>query len=283
MLSFVRFVVLASVLGLAMVATGARAQSIPADPAMEDGWRFSFTPYLFLPVTTTGTATVAGVSADVDLDLGDVFSALNFAASARGEAWHGDFGIMLDLYYVNIGGDTTVTLPGPAASTVDVDVKVRQGWISLIGAYRFLDDTYRSSQGAQRRYAFDAGAGVKFNSLHQQVDLNGTFNLGPGRGFESSLGGTETWFEPAIHVRGAAEVSEEWTFATRAEFSGFGVAGDNLQWIVTTGFDYQPWSQTSLKLGWQFYGIDYATNRSDGRFAYDVFQTGPFLGATFAF
>lgn len=41
-------------------------------------------------------------------------------------------------------------------------------------------------------------------------------------------------------------MSEEWTFATRAEMSGFGVGGDRLQWIVTTGFDYQPWTQTSF-------------------------------------
>lgn len=261
----------------------ARAQAISADPENDDSWRFSFTPYLFLPVSTTGTSTVAGVSADLDLSLSDVFDVLNFAISARGEAWKGDFGVMMDFYYINIGGGSSVQLPGPGAGSANVDVKTKQGWFSLIGTYRFLDDSYRSSRGAQRRYAFDAGVGFKVNSLHQTVDAQGRVNIGPGRDFQTSLGGTETWVEPAIHLRGAAEVSEEWTFATRAEMSGFGVGGDRLQWIVTTGFDYQPWTQTSLKLGWQFYGINYATDRSDGRFAYDVFQTGPFLGASFAF
>jgi hypothetical protein len=41
--------------------------------------------------------------------------------------------------------------------------------------------------------------------------------------------------------------------------------------------------QTAVRFGWQFYGIDYSTNRSDGKFAYDVFQTGPYLALTYRF
>jgi hypothetical protein len=52
------------------------------------------TPYLFLPVSTTGTSTVAGGSVDLDLSLKDVLKHLNFAVSGRAEAWKGDFGLI---------------------------------------------------------------------------------------------------------------------------------------------------------------------------------------------
>ncbi len=70
-----------------------------ADPlglrgASDDEWRFSVSPYLYLPVSTTGTSTVAGGSVDLDLSLKDVLKALKFVASGRGEAWKGDFGIV---------------------------------------------------------------------------------------------------------------------------------------------------------------------------------------------
>lgn len=260
-----------------------RAQSLPTAGEADDDWRFAITPYAFLPVSTTGTSTIAGYESNVDLSLSDIFKNLNFAASVHGEAWKGDFGVMLDLYYVSLGADTSIALTSPGPGYADVTVKSKQGWASLIGTYRFYDSSFRSLSGAERRYAFDAGAGVKLNTLNQTVDINGQVNTGSVQPFSASPGGTEVWVEPAIHLRGMAEIGEDWRFVTRAEFSGFGVGGDKLQWLLTTGFDYQAWEQVSMKLGWQFYGINYATDRSNGRFAYDVFETGPFLGATFTF
>ena len=61
------------------------------------------------------------------------------------------------------------------------------------------------------------------------------------------------------------------------------VGGDDLQWRVLGVVGYRPWENTSLKFGRQFYGIDFSTNRSDGKFAYDVVQTGPYLALTYQF
>jgi len=256
-----------------------------ADPlglrgASDDEWRFTVTPYLFLPVSTTGTSTVAGGSVDLDLSLKDVLKHLDFAVSGRGEAWKGDFGIIVDTYYVNIGGDESIGLPGPAGGTVGIDVDVRQFWFDLLGAYRVAHGAYDETG---RRYSIDLQAGVRYNRLRQKVDADVSVDIGPGVGFQTTLGGTEDWFEPVVGVRGAVELSDRWTFAAKADFGGFGISGDHLQWKVITGFDYRPWDQTSIKLGWQFYGIDYSTNRSDGKFAYDVFQTGPYLGMSYHF
>jgi hypothetical protein len=246
----------------------------------DDEWRFSVQPYLFLPVSTTGTATVAGGSIDVDLSLKDVLEHLNFAISGRGEAWKGDFGLIIDMNYLNIGGDGTIGLPGPAGGTLGVDVDVKQGWVGLLGAYRIAHGAYDETG---RRYAIDLQAGARYNMLRQKIDADVNIDIGPGLGFQTSLGGTEYWWEPVVAVRGAAQISDRWTVAARADFGGFGVNGDHLQWKVIAGFDYRAWERTSVKFGWEFYGIDYSTNRSDGKFAYDVFQTGPYMALTYRF
>jgi len=127
----------------------------------------------------------------------------------------------------------------------------------------------------------DLQAGARYNKLKQEIDAS--VDIGPDPGVQTELGGTETWWEPVIGVRGAIELSERWSAALMADFGGFGVGGDDLQWKVLGGVDYRPWENTSLKFGWQFYGIDFSTNKSDGKFAYDGFQTGPYVAFTYQF
>ena len=273
---------LLSAAAILATAQAAMSQSL-GPPSLDDsGWRFSITPYAFLPVRTTGTATVAGAAADVDLDLGDVLDVLNGAIAARAEAWRGNVGLVVEGYYVSIGGGGSVAGPGPAGGRLGVDVDVEQVFIDLLAAYRVAHGTYGT---AGRRYAFDVQAGARFNSLRQDVTANLNLDIGPGVGFQRGFGGTETWWEPVVGLRGVAALDENWAVGLHADFGGFGVNGDRLQWKVRLGADYRPsaWQQTSFRFGWQFYGIDFSTTRSDGRFAYDVFQTGPFLAFTYQF
>lgn len=260
--NFIAFAVATALSGFAS------AQS--TDETADSEWDFVFTPYLSLPVATTGTTTVSGFSADIGLDLNDILTNLNFAVSGRFEAWRGDFGAIADIYYVNIGGSATGTLPGPGALEARVDVTLRQGRAALFGAYRFADEAY-TDDGL--RYRLEAGAGAQFNLIDQDVD----FTRLP------SLGGEETWFEPVVMLRGRVDVTQELSFVTRGEFGGFGVGGDQLQWNVIAGLDYQAWENTSIGFGWIFYGIDFVTDRSNGKFRYDIFQTGPFVSASYRF
>jgi len=245
----------------------ANAQALSRDQAEDGTWRHSITPYLFLPLSTTGTSTVDGTSVDLDLNLSEVLDLLQGAASVRYEGWNGDFGIISEVYYVRLGEDGTLPVGG-----VTVDVDVRQTFVNLQGAYRFAEGVNASG----RRYAADAAVGVQWNRLKQEIDV-----AGPGPGL--NLGGTEEWFEPMIALRYAVEINEKWTFASRAELSGFGVNGDDLQYLVLAGFDWKGWENTSLRFGYQFYGIDYSNDRSGGEFAYDVDQNGIYAAVAFHF
>ena len=266
-----------------IAATAIMSASAAADPLTprnmnDDEWRFSVSTYAGIPVSTTGTSTVAGGEVDLDFNLSEAIDLLNFAIAGRGEAWKGDFGVILDVSYFELGLGGSLDLPSPPGGTADIDVKIAQGWVTLMGAYRVAHGAYDASG---RRYSFDLQAGARYNRLKQKIDAS--VAIGPAPSMDTKLGGTETWWEPVIGARGAIELSERWNATLRADLGGFGVGGDDLQWRVLGGVGYRPWENTSLRFGWFFYGIDFSTDRSDGKFAYDVFQTGPYLALTYQF
>ncbi|MEP2030368.1 MAG: hypothetical protein ABJI96_16860 [Paracoccaceae bacterium] len=45
-------------------------------------------------------------------------------------------------------------------------------------------------------------------------------NIGSGLGVQTSLEGTETWWEPTIMLGGAYEVADKWTVGGRIELGG---------------------------------------------------------------
>ncbi|MCT8161605.1 hypothetical protein [Pseudoruegeria sp. SHC-113] len=258
----------AACVGLALAAPQAEAQPLPGELSA-DSWQHSITPFLFLPLSTTGTSTIDGTSTDLDLDLGDIFDLLQGAASIRYEGWKGRYGIIVEGYWTNLGLDQS--LPGPAVTRVEVDA--RQAFVAVQGAYR----VNAGVNAAGRPFATDLAFGAKWNRLKQEV--TGT---GAGGG-TATIGGTEDWFEPVVTARYSVEIADDWIFGARAELSGFGVNGNDLSYLALVGFNWQKWENTSLRFGYQFYGIDFATDRPGGRFAYDVDQHGPYLGLTFSF
>ena len=256
-----------SALALGFFGFGSQAAAEPAALTSGADWSNDLTLYLFLPLTTKGTSTVAGTTADVDLSLSDALSVLDFAGSVRYEAWRNGFGLIVDGNYLGLSGDGE--LPGPGR--LDVNVEVEQWWLGLLGAYRVAQG------GTDRRYSADVQVGVRYNNLHQEIGISG----GPGTGV--TLGGTANWWEPVIGARYLWEINERWTGAVMGDVGGFGVNGSQLQWSASAGADYQFDNGGSLKLGLRYYSIDFSTEKSDGTFAYDVEQFGPFIGYTFRF
>ncbi|MBN8431159.1 hypothetical protein JF535_09885 [Microbulbifer salipaludis] len=245
----------------------------------EKEWEYSLTPYLFLPVSTEGTSAVAGTEVDLDLDLSDVLDILDIAFATRFEARRDRFGILADLYYVSLSMDQGATLK-PAmnpeldvTATLNVDVDIRQGWLSLQGMYR----AFESPVGAKYPWAVDLSAGARWNYLKQEIDTNLGIDIFPGPGVQQSLGGAETWWEPVVGFRTGIEVSSCLTLALRADVGGFGAGGDDMQWGVLVGAERKINDRHALRFGYLFYGIDYSTYRGDGRFAYDIDQHGPYL------
>ena len=250
-----------------------------APPSIDDSeWRIDISPYVFLPVSVTGDSTVSGQTASLDLDTSDLLDVLSFAFSARMEAWKGDFGLILDGMYISLDADGTIVTPGPLALNIGVDVDVEQFYLDVLGGYRVIHRPYDADGNM---WSLDLTGGIRYNYLKQEVDVS--VSGGPGPGAATTLGGSETWVDPMLGARVAVALNERWAVGARGDIGGFGISDTDLTWSVTGGFDYRPWERTSLKFGWRAYSIDYSTTLSDGAFAYDIFEHGPYVAVTFRF
>ncbi|WP_299349488.1 hypothetical protein [uncultured Shimia sp.] len=241
-------------------ATHVSAQSLPAPgQTQSDEWRHGAAIYLFAPVSTTGTSTIGGNSGDFDMDLGDILDVLDFAAAGRYEAWKGNWGVIFDANYAGISDKSPLGVG-------NVEITSRQKWAALLGAYRVSHGTTANG----KPFAIDVQGGLRWNSIKQTIQT-----VGP------TFGGDEDWIEPVIGIRGMWRLNDRWSTMASADAGGFGAGGNDLQYSVNLGFDYQPWDNTALTFGYRYFSVDYSTD--GGNFAYETIQHGPYFGVKFFF
>ncbi len=278
-------------LGSEIVAQEEIVQSdVTKDDSEERAWKFELTPFAFIPVNVDGDSRVEGVTSDINMDLGDILEILTFAASSRFEAWYKNkFGIIFEGIYITLGVDGKDIVSGPRELLdieVDVDVEYDQAVFDLAFAYRTEihdgDDNDKVSQAGLPDGFFDIIAGVRLQYLEQRADLK-TERSGPLRtvSLERNLGQDETWVEPLLSARFGYQISPKFGIGTRGSISGFGIEDLSTTWRILTGFDWVFSGDTSLKLGYEVYSIDYKT--SNDEFGLDQFQHGPYIGVTFRF
>jgi len=263
---------LALPLGLAGAGAGHAEPAALRSDAQSD-WTVDLTWWLFAPVSTTGTSTVNGQSAAIDMDLSEALEVLDFSSSLRLEAWNGNVGLIADLNYLGLseeGGTTVASAPG--APELNARIEAEQSWLNLMAGYRVM----QGRNAAGNAYAFDVQGGLRYNRIRQDITISGPMN-------SIALGGTETWWEPVIGARGIVALNEDWTFAAGADFGGFGVGGNDLAWSATAAFDWSFSDNASLKFGYRYYSIDFGTGSGLDRFEWDIAQHGPFFGLTYAF
>ena len=263
---------------------------ITEDESKERAWKFEFTPFAFVPFNVDGDSTVEGVTSDINMDLGEILEILTFAASGRFEAWYKNkFGIIFEGIYLKLGDDGEGIISGPRGLVdlgIEVDVEYDQATFDLAFGYRTEisdgDDQDKVSQAGLPDGYFDIIAGLRLQYLEQRAELN-TERSGPFRtvSIDRDLGQDETWVEPLLSARFAYQISPKFAIGTRGDISGFGIDDLSTTWRIITGFDWVFSGDTSLKLGYEVYSIDYKT--SDDEFGLDQFQHGPYIGVTFRF
>lgn len=98
---------LGALLGVAMMSATATAQTVP--DGSDSGWRFSVTPYLWVP-TLGGDLRYGprerGV-AHVDVDPKSVLDTLKFGLTFGAEARYGRFSLATDLLYLDLGNQSS--------------------------------------------------------------------------------------------------------------------------------------------------------------------------------
>lgn len=237
----------AAVLALAW-ATPALAQ----DEAQSDGWQFRIAPYLIIP-SMEGDVTVRGLTAETDVGPEDIFSRLNMGFQGYFEARTPDWGVGLDVIYMDLDATDDARL---------ADVDVSQIAITPIVFGRVAPN-------------LDLYAGARYNDLGVDLDFRGP-------NVRVTAERNKSWVDPLIGARFAAPIGKKWNFEIAADVGGFGIGSDiavNVWPMVT----YELSRSAELAFGYRVLYMDYESGSGTDAFGYDMLTMGPVVGAVFGF
>jgi hypothetical protein len=263
--------------GLIAGANGAAAAMDPYD----GNWHFSLTPYLWFP-NINGSADVAlsglrsplgnligDVKVNSEIGPNDYLENLQFAIMATGEARKGDWSILTDIIYLDLGNQDThvrsITSPGGRPLTA-IDRDTETGFSAtvwtLAGAYTVArSPTYHFDILAGFRYV-DVSADLKWSLTGSRDILDASGRVNQDRsvwdgivGFKGQVRfGDGRWFVPYYADIGAG--SSNWTW----------------QALVGLGYSFD-WGDLSLSLR----SLSYEFDKDNA----DLRMTGPALGVSF--
>ncbi|MGV2829478.1 hypothetical protein [Myxosarcina sp. GI1(2024)] len=275
------------------------AQEIPGEPTIVEieekepknhNWSFFFTPYAVVPLELSGDSSIAEVTADLDLDLGDILDALNIALFGQFEALYDNrLGFYFNAYYTNISQSDSREVSGPNLTPADIEATAenQQAYFDFALTYRFrLDDNPPplAVHSRQKGDAFlDLQGGLRVNYLNQTIDFDVSIDDQLDLERDLSLGSDNTWVEPLLRTRFNYAFNEKLAIFTAGEVSGFGIGDMSLSWRALVGVDWIFAGTTSLAAGYTVNGIDYEVGSDREQFGLDVIQHGPFVAFRFRF
>ncbi|MEW6269489.1 MAG: hypothetical protein AB1689_09365 [Thermodesulfobacteriota bacterium] len=273
----------ACALAMLVRAPGACAQE--GGPGISSGeaspWSFQVVPFLWLP-EVEGSVSTRGITADVDVDFGDVFDLLGdgdlFAAGGHFEARYDGFSFFVDAFGGTARPASDVTLGPRQMLSGTADLTLSFTFVEFGPALRVLDWP-RGGEG--RPVTADLLTGGRFMYFYQSISLRGA-----GGRFVRDAKATSTWVDPFVGGRFAVPLVGELDLVFRGDIGGFG-AGSQLAWNLIGGFQYrlpwQPWgARTSVVAVYKALDFDYESGSSD-RIDIALDLRGPAVGLAFEF
>jgi hypothetical protein len=267
--------VLLALITVVIFTVPAQAQSAaPADP-----WKFSITPYLWLP-TIDGTLKYnippgAGGSPSFEVGPNDY----QFALEIAGEVRKGRWSVFTDLIYLSFSTATTgfksVDFGGSFVSSsanVSGNTSVRGAIWTLGAGYAVLPD---------RPVTLDVFGGLRYAGLEASTDWQLTLDItGPGAGQTFPRAGStsqrmDLW-DGIVGVRGSAWLgSSNWSIPY---YFDVGAGSSIVTWQGLLGLAYSfKWGDVSLAYRYLYY------DQGSDKLLQNMSFRGPTLGATFRF
>jgi hypothetical protein len=253
----------------AVKAADVGVEAAPAEaviPGRE--WTFSVAPYFWGAGLAGDVGLFGRDPVAIDMSFGDIFDNLRFGGMVVGEAHNGTWGLLVDVIYVKIEDEESVTRP-IAGVPVDLAASVETSSLTatIMGEYRVV---------SQPTATVDLMAGARIWSVDNDIDISLSAGGPPLAAFSGSDG--STWVDPMVGIKGRLDIDASWYVTGWGMVGGFGAASD-VTWDVFGGVGYQWNERLSLVAGYRALGVDY----EDDGFVYDVVQQGPVLGAVMRF
>ncbi|HEY9645368.1 MAG TPA: hypothetical protein V6C88_03310 [Chroococcidiopsis sp.] len=279
----------------------------PADTTASPRWRFTFEPYVYVPLHVNGHIDVGNfttgigddtnltdvdrtIDIDIDTNIQDVVDTIRdtliFGFMGRTEAWRNHLGIIFDAAYLDLEQDNTTTLNirqslrDRIPTEINVETTFTYGQFDLGAGYRFADDSKLATAATDfdlGPVVFDVIGGVRLYTIHTGLDID--TNLGGGREFDRNT----TLLSPLLSARLRWNLSDNLALSARGDLAGFGVGSLDLAWSVTTGLDWMFSGNTSFFLGYRVAGIDLSKEVRDRDLDVNLTYHGPYLGMVFRF
>ncbi len=274
-------------LGMALLAaktaafftTAAQAQ--PVKPA--EGWKFSITPYLWLP-NINGTLKYnvppgTGGSPDAQVGPYDWLEALQFAMMITGEVRKGRGLVFTDLVYLNFYNEKsavkTIDFGGSNVSisgNVGTNSSLRGGAWTLAGGYAVLTD---------RAVALDVFGGLRYFGLAASTDWQLALTVtGPGGGQTFPQTGSiserlDLW-DGIIGAKGRVWLGgSHWSIPYYLDV-GTGSSLLTLQGMLGVAYSFK-WGDVTLAYRYLYY------DQRNDELIQNMHFNGPTLGVTFRF
>ncbi len=267
-----RFVCLRAILSSAVIGFLALVVSTPSAIAQDD-WRFSVTPYLWLP-TLDGDLNFdppAGTNRPtIEVGPVDYLENLKGVFMVAAEARYGRFGAVTDFIYLDFDNEDgkvrQVTGPGPIQIPIDVGTNTSMSgtlW-TIAGGYDVIDSS---------RWRVQVFAGARNLNVDASADwsLAGPLNQFPQTGH---IEGDENVWDGLVGVRGDAHMGH-WAFPY---YFDIGAGESDVTWQAMAGVAYRfSWGD----LGAYYRGLHYEQDNS--KLIENLDLSGPAFGATFRF
>ncbi len=232
--------------------------------------------------TRNNTLTVylwgSGISGDLsfrdaevpfDISLEQILDNLDMIAMVAYKRDIGDWSVLLDVIYLNMGAtkDGSVTLPGPREHTVDVsaDLDLKTWVVGLYGGYTFAKTEASQHQfiGGVRYLSLDAGLGIVVDDPQGTELRSGSY---------SASG--DLW-DGVIGFQGQFDLGGRWRLPYHLDI-GTGSSQLTYQALAGAAFEFG-WGNLSLTYRYLYYD-----EGNDG-VIHDLTMDGPVFAAGFRF
>jgi len=239
-----------------------------------DPWRFSLTPYLWLPHVDGSMRYDTPGSGGSPVVVTNLLQHLTGALFLTGEAKKGKWGLAADLVFCDFqkARSDVSSVVGAGGET---DVPVNYGTTTTLTGY-LVSVTGNYSLVRSAGVKLDLLGGLQYTHIGSTLDWSFASSVGelPGRTGSAELG-VDLW-DGIVGVRGSARFGDEKWFVPYYLDAGAGTSKFTWQALLGIGYSF---SWGDLLLVYRYLSFE----QDDERPVQHLYFSGPALGATFRF
>lgn len=250
----------------ALLSSAYADEVITPIPQISDEWRFSVSPYGWLPQVNTTVNNGGPGSTNADISMNNVLSNLKSGVMIAGEAHYGKWGVMTDFASATLQKTGGFNFKGDPQYRVGDKATLQATLFNFVGTYNVL-----SNQDAY----VDALLGVRWISLTSTVDLYS----GPDK-LSASSATPATYGIVGVNSRYRI-MGSNWFVPIYAD-AGTGGGPNHTTWQASTGVGVALSKMVDVSLTYRAVGFIIPNGNSDATLLKGIFH-GPQLMATFNF